>query len=100
MSIVYCERFIKMESIVISFLYDRLTQSTMYSSTITQYEKPKKNEFNHHDVPSQLPCHEEGEQPLIWRNILGIAILHVLAIVNVVLYYDCAKFNTWIFSKY
>ncbi|XP_058798659.1 acyl-CoA Delta-9 desaturase-like isoform X2 [Phymastichus coffea] len=70
----------------------------MYSSTITQVEQASDNDFEEDDMPSALPCHEDGEQPFIWRNILGLAVLHVLAVSNFILYYDQGKLNTWIFT--
>ena len=73
---------------------------TMYSSTITQFEEPpKKKPTEEASEPTPLPCREEGEQPLIWRNIIALAILHGVAIYNVVFYAHLATLGTWIFSK-
>lgn len=75
-------------------------QTVMYSSTITQYEEPPKKKADEEaSEPTPLPCKEEGEQPLIWRNILGIAVLHVLAFYSFFTRSHEAKLGTWIFSK-
>lgn len=79
----------------------------MYSSTITQFEDPPKKDikglkdFKEYDSePSILPCDEEGEQPLIWRNIIALAILHILAVYSFVTSYDQAKLGTYIFGEF
>ena len=77
-------------------------QVTMYTSTVTQFEEPPKKDLpveEKDSEPEALP-NEEGEQPLIWRNIIGIGILHVLAVYAFITSYQNAKFWTWIFSEY
>ncbi|XP_014209579.1 acyl-CoA Delta(11) desaturase-like [Copidosoma floridanum] len=78
----------------------------MYSSTVTQYEEPRKDKIEKieeieksDEEPTQLPCKEDGEQPLIWLNIIGIAVLHVLALYAFIFHYNLAKWQTWVFSS-
>ncbi|XP_011499801.1 PREDICTED: acyl-CoA Delta(11) desaturase-like isoform X2 [Ceratosolen solmsi marchali] len=71
----------------------------MYSSTVTEYQEPPKKKVEEQaSEPSPLPCKEEGKQPLIWFNIIGIGILHILALHAFFTKYHEAKFWTWIFS--
>ncbi|OXU32084.1 hypothetical protein TSAR_007841 [Trichomalopsis sarcophagae] len=75
----------------------RIKDSAMYSSTVTQFEEAP-NKVEEDSEPSPLPVKEEGEQPWIWRNIIGIAILHVLAVYSFATRYHEAKLGTWIFN--
>lgn len=79
----------------------------MYSSTITEYENNKngklmqsRTENGSDSILNQLPKHIPAEQPLIWRNIIGLAILHATAIYMFATRYREAKFWTWIWSMY
>lgn len=81
--------------------------SKMHCSTITENEgnnddekslsKPtaKNGKNSRLDQPT---AHMPGEQPLIWRNIIGIAGLHLIAIYLFVTRYHTAKMATWIFG--
>ncbi|KAL7302848.1 hypothetical protein TKK_0004080 [Trichogramma kaykai] len=82
----------------------------MYSSVVTQqqYEvkeisaeaKEKPATTTECDSePTPLPCNEEGTQPIIWRNVIGIALLHILTIRAFITGYDQATLATWIFTS-
>lgn len=68
----------------------------MYTSTVTQFEEPPKKATIDLTAP---PTEAKAEQPLIWRNIIGIGILHTIAIYTFVTSAHEAKLWTWIFSK-
>lgn len=80
----------------------------MYSSTRTEYEDNEgrksaqsraKNGTN--SIPYQPP--EENvpaDQPLIWLNVFGIAMLHAASIYIFLIKYNQAKFWTWVFRTY
>ena len=73
----------------------------MISSTVTQLQvtaKQRITKLNTAAKSEHLPS-EYAEQPLIWRNIIGIAILHILAVYSLITSYKEAKFWTWIFSE-
>ncbi|KAM0731934.1 Acyl-CoA Delta-9 desaturase [Formica fusca] len=78
----------------------------MYSSTIVEYEDNKsqkltqsETEDGKNSILDQPPKENiPAEQPLIWRNIIGIPALHVIAIYLFVTRYNEAKFWTWIFE--
>ncbi|XP_034186891.2 acyl-CoA Delta-9 desaturase isoform X2 [Osmia lignaria lignaria] len=73
----------------------------MYSSTVTQYEEKKEvNGKVEVDVePLALPAEESSaSQPIIWRNVIGIIVLHFLPVYGFVNGYRDAKFWTWIWS--
>ncbi|KYN02790.1 Acyl-CoA Delta(11) desaturase [Cyphomyrmex costatus] len=77
----------------------------MYSSTITKYENNKNRMLvqpgteNGRDLNlNQPPKHMPAEQPLIWRNIMVIVILHIVAIYLFITRYREAKFWTWMWS--
>lgn len=76
-----------------------LFQTAMYSSTITQFEETPNKKVEEDSEPTPLPVKEEGEQPYIWRNIFGIAVLHVLAFYSFFTRSHEAKLGTWIFSE-
>ncbi|XP_014486343.1 PREDICTED: acyl-CoA Delta(11) desaturase-like [Dinoponera quadriceps] len=73
----------------------------MYSSTITEYEdgKDRKSAQTANDTILHQPPKEHipAKQPLIWRNIIGIAVLHVASLYMFAKYYQDAKFWTWIY---
>ncbi|XP_020278822.1 acyl-CoA Delta(11) desaturase-like isoform X3 [Pseudomyrmex gracilis] len=77
---------------------------SMYSSTITEYEdnKGRKSTGTENGRCSVLnqPSKEHipAAQPLIWRNIIVIASLHVVAIYLFATRYHEAKFWTWIWE--
>lgn len=84
-------------------LFFRLFQLKMYSSTVTQFEDPPKKRLPVEEDSSAEKISlqdESGEQPLILRNVIGIGILHVLAVYSFYTSYKDAKFWTWIFSEY
>ncbi|XP_076248274.1 acyl-CoA Delta-9 desaturase [Calliopsis andreniformis] len=72
----------------------------MYSSTITQYEEKKPPQSTEQDVePTPIPKEQTlARQPIIWRNVIGITVLHFLAIYGLVTRYQDAKFWTWIWN--
>ncbi|XP_012225574.1 acyl-CoA Delta(11) desaturase-like isoform X2 [Linepithema humile] len=76
----------------------------MYSSTITEYEdnKDKKSLETKNEKESifdQPPKeHIPAVQPLIWRNIIGLAILHVLAIYLFITRIFKVSIWTWVFG--
>ncbi|KAL0116181.1 hypothetical protein PUN28_011203 [Cardiocondyla obscurior] len=76
----------------------------MYSSTITEHEDNKnrksaqETENGRNSILNQPAMHMPAEQPLIWRNIIVIAILHVTAIYLFATRYREAKFWTWMWS--
>ncbi|XP_076686921.1 acyl-CoA Delta-9 desaturase isoform X2 [Andrena cerasifolii] len=73
----------------------------MYSSTVTQFEdKREASENTEEDVePIQIRKEQiQAKQPIIWRNVIGIAVLHFLAIHGFASGYRDAKFWTWIWS--
>ncbi|KAG8036842.1 hypothetical protein G9C98_004164, partial [Cotesia typhae] len=71
-----------------------------YTSTVTQFkEPPKKRPVNEITVETLSAVDEPAaEQPLIWRNIIGIFLLHAFAIYSLATRYHEAKWQTWIFS--
>lgn len=74
----------------------------MYSSTVTHFEEPRKrNNGLPEDIaaePVQVPL-EAAEQPLIWRNVIGLAIMYTVAVYTLVFRYRDIKFWTWIFGE-
>lgn len=80
--------------------------AAMYSSTITEYEdnKGRKSTGTENGRCSVLnqPSKEHipAVQPLIWRNIIGIASLHVVAIYMFATRYHEAKFWTWMWGTH
>ncbi|XP_008555201.1 acyl-CoA Delta-9 desaturase-like [Microplitis demolitor] len=72
----------------------------MYTSTVTQFEEPpKKKPVNEITVePISAVDEPPAEQPLIWRNIIGILILHIFAFYSFATKCHEAKLWTWIFS--
>ncbi|KAF7990996.1 hypothetical protein HCN44_000801 [Aphidius gifuensis] len=79
---------------------DKNLEYIMYSSTITQFEEPVRkiplDEIASEPIP--LPKETSENQPLIWRNVIGIAVLHLIAINGFINGYRDAKLWTWIFS--
>ncbi|XP_071558490.1 (11Z)-hexadec-11-enoyl-CoA conjugase isoform X1 [Temnothorax nylanderi] len=60
---------------------------SMYSSTITEYEDNKNRKLvqaitknGRNSILNQPPKHMPAEQPLVWQNIIGFAVLHVALI--------------------
>jgi hypothetical protein len=80
----------------------------MYSSTITEYEDNKgrrsaqlETQNGRGSIRDQPPeGHVPAEQPLIWRNIIFFAVLHVSTIYVFATRYHEAKFWTWIWGTY
>jgi len=79
----------------------------MYSSTITKYEGNKNQmlvqpgtENGRDSNLNQPPKHMPAEQPLIWRNIIVIVVLHIVAIYLFATRYREAKFWTWMWCTY
>ncbi|XP_011630342.1 (11Z)-hexadec-11-enoyl-CoA conjugase-like [Pogonomyrmex barbatus] len=78
----------------------------MYSSTITEYEDNKNRKSvqpgtknGRNSILDQPPKeHIPAVQPLIWRNVIGIAVLHFVAIYLFVTRYHKATLWTWIWS--
>ncbi|XP_070151665.1 (11Z)-hexadec-11-enoyl-CoA conjugase isoform X3 [Polyergus mexicanus] len=81
-------------------------EKVMYSSTVVEYEDNKSRKLTQSDTEDgknsilDQPPKENipAEQPLIWRNIIGISALHVITIYLFVTRYNEAKFWTWIFE--
>ncbi|KYN14964.1 Acyl-CoA Delta(11) desaturase [Trachymyrmex cornetzi] len=74
-------------------------------STITKYEDNKNQmlvqsgtENGRDSNLNQPPKHMPAEQPLIWRNIIVIVVLHIVAIYLFATRYREAKFWTWMWS--
>lgn len=79
----------------------------MYSSTITKYEDNKNQmlvqpgtENGRDSNLNQPPKHMPAKQPLIWRNIIVIIVLHIVAIYLFATRYHEAKFWTWMWCTY
>lgn len=71
----------------------------MYTTTVTRYEEKKEAEKDVEPFPvprERIPA----SQPIIWRNVIGIIVLHFLAVYGFVTGYRDAKFWTWIWSEY
>lgn len=73
----------------------------MYSSTVTQFEEPpQKDPLDEVSAePIALPKESSVIQPLIWRNVIGIAALHLMAINAFITSSQDAQLWTWIFSE-
>lgn len=79
----------------------------MYSSTIIEYEDNKSRKLTlgtqngKNSILDQPPKENiPAVQPLIWRNVIGIPVLHVIAIYLFITRYNQAKLWTWIFSTF
>lgn len=78
----------------------------MYTTTVTtrQSEEEKKKDDNRtveEDVePVPLGERSPARLRIIWRNVIGIIVLHFLAVYGFVNGYRDAKLWTWIWSKY
>nr|XP_012225499.1 PREDICTED: acyl-CoA desaturase-like [Linepithema humile] len=78
----------------------------MYSSSVTRYEDNEdqkllqlETENKKNSILDQPPKeHIPAVQPLIWRNIIGIAVLHFLAPYFFITRFFQIKFWTWIFG--
>ncbi|CAK9815809.1 (11Z)-hexadec-11-enoyl-CoA conjugase [Anthophora quadrimaculata] len=74
----------------------------MYSSTVTQCEEEKKDASQRVEEDVEpLPLARKRaptSQPIIWRNVIGIIVLHFLAIYGFVSGYRDAKLWTWIWN--
>ncbi|XP_033224628.1 acyl-CoA Delta(11) desaturase-like [Belonocnema kinseyi] len=73
----------------------------MVSCTITQLELPVKKRLEISEAPAEvedLPP-EDAKQPLIWLNIFGLSVLHILAFYALITRASEAKLWTWIFSS-
>ena len=74
----------------------------MNSTTVVEYEETPRKKVEGF-VPESIAlstAESQAVQPLIWKNIIGIAILHFLAFYAFATSYKEAKFWTWIFSKF
>lgn len=80
----------------------RQTIPAMYSSTEENKDRKlvKGTENGGASVLHQPPKHMPAEQPLIWQNIIVIAVLHVAAIYLLATRYREAKFWTWMWGMY
>ncbi|XP_032664484.1 acyl-CoA desaturase 2-like [Odontomachus brunneus] len=85
----------------------RIAAEAMYSSTITEYEdnkgqksvQPEMENGTDSILRQKLPKeHIPAEQPLIWRNIIVLAIVHVMGVYLFITQYRNVKFWTWIFG--
>ncbi|XP_025266142.1 uncharacterized protein LOC105248142 [Camponotus floridanus] len=79
-------------------------KKAMYDS-ITDYEENKSRKLTlgtkngKNSILDQPPKENiPAVQPLIWHNVIGIPLLHVIAIYLFVTRYNEAKFGTWIFT--
>ena len=75
----------------------------MYTTTVTRYEEKKEADRTLENDVEPLPVPRErtpASQPIIWRNVIGIIVLHFLAVYGFVSGYRDAKFWTWIWSEY
>lgn len=76
----------------------------MYSSTITEYEDKEDNRklvqpvTENSTMLNPPPDHIPALQPLIWRNIISIAVLHVAGLYLFITLVNKVKFWTWIFG--
>ncbi|XP_076394858.1 acyl-CoA Delta-9 desaturase [Megachile rotundata] len=73
----------------------------MYSSTVTQYEEKKNDNGKVEEDAEPLPLPTEkipARQPIIWENVIGIIVLHFLAVYGFMNGYRDAKFWTWIWN--
>ncbi|XP_050446405.1 acyl-CoA Delta-9 desaturase-like [Cataglyphis hispanica] len=78
----------------------------MYSSKTLEYEDNESRKLTQSEtedcknsILDELPKENiPAEQPLIWRNVIGIPILHIISIYLFVTRYHEAKFWTWIFE--
>ncbi|KAF3428451.1 hypothetical protein E2986_08871 [Frieseomelitta varia] len=73
----------------------------MYTTTVTQYEEKKEADRTLEKDVEPLPVPRErtpASQPIIWRNVIGIIVLHFLAVYGFVSGYRDAKFWTWIWN--
>nr|XP_031825342.1 stearoyl-CoA desaturase 5-like [Nomia melanderi] len=73
----------------------------MYCSTLTQYEEQKKPDQNLEKDVVPLPIGREQtrvSQPIIWRNVIAIAVLHFLAVYSFVTRYSEGTLWIWIFT--
>ncbi|XP_063977669.1 acyl-CoA Delta-9 desaturase-like [Diachasmimorpha longicaudata] len=72
----------------------------MHTATMWEFEEPKpdKEPKEIASEPTPLPSLAHVKQPLIWRNIIGIAVLHILAVYLLATNWSIATMWTWIFS--
>nr|XP_033335355.1 (11Z)-hexadec-11-enoyl-CoA conjugase-like [Megalopta genalis] len=73
----------------------------MYCSTVTQYEEKKKVDRSVDEDVEPFPVAREQtrvSQPIIWLNVIGIVVLHILPVYGFVTHYRDAKFWTWIWT--
>lgn len=76
----------------------------MYTTTVTTQQEEKKGDSRtvEEDV-EPVPLARErtpARLRIIWRNVIGIIVLHFLAVYGFVNGYRDAKLWTWIWSKY
>ncbi|XP_076753751.1 acyl-CoA Delta-9 desaturase [Xylocopa sonorina] len=73
----------------------------MYSSTMTRYVEKKDASQTAEDggePPRVLTERIPARQPIIWRNVIGIIVLHFLPVYGFVNGYRDAKLWTWIWT--
>ncbi|KAK1127953.1 hypothetical protein K0M31_003446 [Melipona bicolor] len=73
----------------------------MYTTTVTRYEEKKEADRTLEKDVEPLPVPRErtpASQPIIWQNVIGIIVLHFLAVYGFVSGYRDAKFWTWIWT--
>ncbi|XP_046471035.1 stearoyl-CoA desaturase 5 [Neodiprion pinetum] len=73
----------------------------MYSSTVTQFEEPPRKKSPEEIAAEPIPLPpQSAEQPLIWRNVIAIAVLHIVAVYSFATRYHEAQLWTWLWSPF
>lgn len=77
----------------------------MYTTTVTTRHSEEKKEENRTVEEDVEPVPLAGKRSparlrIIWRNVIGIIVLHFLAVYGFVNGYRDAKLWTWIWSEY
>lgn len=94
------------ESINFQIKRERERDWRMYTTTVTTRHEEKKKDDNHRKMEEDVePVPLAGKRTparlrIIWRNVIGIIVLHFLAVYGFVNGYRDAKLWTWIWSKY
>lgn len=94
------------ESINFQIKRERDRDWRMYTTTVTTRHEEKKKDDNHRKMEEDVePVPLAGKRTparlrIIWRNVIGIIVLHFLAVYGFVNGYRDAKLWTWIWSKY
>lgn len=90
--------------------FDNSQVIDMFTRTVTQQfeetfeEKPvekEKSTFRSEEIADPVPELPEKpvHQQIIWRNVIGIGLLHLIAIRGFVTGYNLATVWTWVFSE-